>query len=141
MIFCKPQSASAISIHFLHLSLPFSSPSPTPPPPSALSSDTLLTLPPPPHTLHHFITIPPCHRSISLSARLSPSHIFLLLYLAASTFPCFPYRTISGHDLHHPLSCSLSLLKYPFLSRVKTETHRRKWVNRRGGRRDKMIHK
>lgn len=136
MIFCKPQSASAISIHFLHLSLPFSSP-PTPP---ALSSDTLLTHPPPPpHTLHHFITIPSCRRSISLSARpVSLFHIFLLLYLTAPTFPCFPYRTISVHDLHHPLCCSLSLLNFP--SRV-IQKKRGKGVNRKDGWIDNMMDK
>lgn len=106
LIFCKPQSASAISIHFLHLSLPFSSL----PPPPALSSDTLLTHPPPPHTLHHFITIPPSHRSISLSAGLSPSHIFLKLYRTA---PTFPFLALSHHL--YPWSPSASLLPSIFV--------------------------
>lgn len=124
LIFCKPQSASAISIHFLHLSLPFSSL-----PPPALSSDTLLTHPPPPHTLHHFITIPPSHRSISLSAGLSLFYIFLMLYRTAPTFPFLPYRAISIYDLHHPLFGCLSLFNYLFLFHVQMEKHRREWEN------------
>lgn len=136
-------------MHQLFLSISSTSPSLSPPslttppqpPPPHTSSDTLLAHPPPPHTLHHFITIPPCHRSISLSAGLSLSHIVLLLYLTASTFPCFPYRTISVHDLLHPLSRSLSLLNYLFLSHVKTENHGKKWESRKGGWIDKMMDK
>lgn len=105
LIFCAPQSASAISIHFLHLSLSLSPSHPSLP--SALSSDTLLAHPPPlshppSHTLHHFITTPPPrHRSISLSAGLSLPHISPLLYRTASRFPCFP-------PSHHPCPQFLS---------------------------------
>lgn len=111
LIFCKPQSASAISIHFLLFSFPFSPPSPT-----SACSNTLLTHPPPPpppHTLHHFITIPPCHQSISLSAGLSLSHIFPAALSHSIHISLLCLSHISVHELHHPLYLSLPPLKPP----------------------------
>lgn len=126
LIFCKPQSASAISIHFLHLSLPFSS------------------LPPPLHSAQtpslHILLL------LTLSITSSPSlpATDLFPYLPACLPPIYswsfivrhphflflPYRTISIHDLHQPLSYRLSLFNYIFPFHVQMEKHRREWVNR-----------
>lgn len=80
LIFCKPQSASAISIHFLHPFLPFSSTLT-----HRASSKTLL--PHPPSSLHSHSSL--LYLFPYLLASLYP--ISLLLYLTASTFPCHLY--------------------------------------------------
>lgn len=60
LIFCKPQSASAISIHFLHLSLPFSS---LPPPPCTQLRHPPYTSSSSSHSpsLHHHPSQPPIY--------------------------------------------------------------------------------
>lgn len=86
LIFCKPLSASAISNHFLHLSLPFEY---THPPQHVnartQNSDINLTHPP----LSHLHPSPrPIYSPICWPVSFP-------LYLAASTFPWFPIPPLS----------------------------------------------
>lgn len=78
LIFCRPQSASAISIHFLHLSIPSSSL--TPSSHILLQHQLSITILPPirfpicrPVSLHHMFPAPLSHRiHISLLSTIAP---------------------------------------------------------------------
>lgn len=134
MIFCKPQSASAISIHFLHLFPPHVTP---PKHTHTRSSDTLLTL--------SITSSPslPCYQSISLSASLSLTHIFPLLYLPAYTFPRSLYRALSAQPSPLPHSgSSLFLSSLPLNTsflQSRLRTRRRQWSSRKVGRMHEQI--
>lgn len=120
LIFCKPQSASAISIHFLHLFPLHITPQ------TDTHMHTLLAQTPSSHSpsLHHHPS-PATNLFCYLPACLSPiySCCFISQHTRFLALPIAPYRPVIS--ITH--SCSLSLLSAAkhFFSRVKIWKRRR----------------